>query len=124
MYGPGRLLKDLSDIGYMVESVIVEKTTYAIIPGYEIDFGRFKGRVIDLGIPSTPDFPRTPPASIHVKAHPQLFEKTDSIPNVRNITDSPLGPDWRYWSRNLQWNNNEKSTRRLMNQVKGIFANA
>jgi len=124
MYGPTRLLNDLSELGYQIQSVTVGKTTYIIIPGFEIIFGKFKGRVIDLGIPSTPDFPRTPPSSIHVRATPQLFEKSDSIPNVRNITDSQLGPEWRYWSHNLQWNNHEKSTRRLMNQIKGIFANA
>jgi hypothetical protein len=124
MYGPERFLKDLFELGYRVESITASNITYAIIPGYEIELGKFQGRVIDLGIPSTPDFPRTAPSSIHIKATPQLFEKKDSTPNVRNIIDSPLGLEWRYWSHNLQWNNNEKSTRRLINQIKGIFANA
>ena len=124
MYGPERLLSDLSQLGYRVEEVAANGAIYAIIPSYEVEVGRFQGRIIDLGIPSTPDFPRTAAPSIHVRASPQLLEKTDSIQNVRNIIDSPLGPDWRYWSRNFGWNGVEKSTRRLMNQIKGIFANA
>ncbi len=124
MYGPERLISDLTDLGYRVEKVTVKNILYAIVPGYEVEVGRFQGRMIDLGIPSTPDFPRTAAPSIHIRAIPHLLEKSDSIPNVRNIIDSPLGPDWRYWSRNFGWNGSEKSTRRLMNQIKGVFANA
>jgi hypothetical protein len=123
MYGPERLFSDLVELGHWVERVKAKNIIYMVIPGYEIEVGRFQGRVIDLGIPSTPDFPRTAAPSIHIRANPQLLEKSDSLPNVRNIIDSPLGPEWRYWSRNFGWNG-EKSTRRLMNQIKGIFANA
>jgi hypothetical protein len=124
MYGPERLLSDLAELGYPVEQVVADRILYVVIPSYEIEVGRFQGRVIDLAIPSTPDFPRTAAPSIHIRANPQLLEKTDSIQGVRNIIDSPLGPEWRYWSRNFCWNGTEKSTRRLMNQIKGIFANA
>ena len=124
MYGPERLIRDLADLGYSVEQVTAGNIIYAVIPRYDVEVGRFQGRVIDLGISSTPDFPGTAAPSIHIRANPQLLEKTDSAPNVRNIIDSPLGPEWRYWSRNFGWNGAEKSTRRLMNQIKGIFANA
>jgi hypothetical protein len=123
MYGPERLLRDLADLGYAVEQVIASEVIYAVIPKFEIEFGRFQGRIIDLGISSTPDFPRTVASSIHVRANPQLYEKHDSIQNVRNIIDSPLGPDWRYWSRNFGWTG-EKTTQRLMAQIKGILENA
>lgn len=123
MYGPERLVRDLMELGYPVEKETAKNVVYAVIPGYEIEIGRFQGRIVDLAIPSTPDFPRTAAPSIHIRANPQLFEKSDSLPNVRNIIDSPLGPDWRYWSRNFGWNGVEKTTRRLMNQIKGIFAN-
>jgi hypothetical protein len=86
------------------------------------ELGRFKDRTIDLGIQATNDFPRTVAASIHVRANPQLLEKSDTVPNVRNIIDSPLGAEWRYWSHNFGWQG-EKSARRLMNQIKGIFEN-
>lgn len=123
MYGIERLLRDLSELGYPANQVTVNNITYAVISGYEVDIGRFQGRLIDLGIPSTLDYPRTAAPSIHIRANPQLLEKHDSVHDVRNIIDSDLGPEWRYWSRNFGWNG-EKSTRRLINQIKGMFANA
>ena len=122
-YGLERLQGDLVDLGYVIEKVIANGIMYVVIPDYEIVIGRFQGQIIDLGIPATPDFPRTVAPSIHVRATPQLLEKKDSIPSIRNIIDSPLGPEWRYWSRNFGWNGTEKSARRLMNQIKGVFAN-
>lgn len=96
---------------------------FAIIYGYQILLGKFTGRVIDLGIPATADFPRSIGSSIHIKANPQLFEKHDTIPGVRNIIDSPLGPDWRYWSKNFGWAD-ERSARRLISQINEVFKNA
>ncbi|RII28481.1 MAG: hypothetical protein CXR31_00945 [Geobacter sp.] len=124
MYGPDRLIKELLDLGYEVEKVAVANDKFfGVIKRYEVPVGRFQGKTIDLGIQATIDFPRTVASAIHVLASPQLYEKTDSIQGVRNITDSVLGPEWRYWSRNFGWQG-EKSARRLMNQIKGIFANA
>lgn len=123
MYGAKRLTKDLEGLGYIVEEKDVLNISYVVIPEYEVEVGRFQGRIIDLGIQATNDFPRTTASSIHVKARPQLFEKNDTQQNVRNIIDSPLGSEWLYWSHNFNWSQ-EKSTRRLMNQIKGILANA
>lgn len=123
MYGPERLRIELTDIGYTVEMMTGNEAPFAVIMGYEVPIGRFQGRVIDLGIPATADFPRTPGASIHIRATPQLFDYSDKEPGKRNIIESPLGPEWRYWSHNFGWQG-EKSARRLMNQIKGIFANA
>lgn len=123
MYGPDRLIQELLDLGYEIEKVVVNECTFAVIKQYEVPIGRFQGKVIELGIQGTADFPRTTAAAIHVYANPQLFDKSDSQPGKRNITDSALGAEWRYWSHNFGWRG-EKSARRLMNQVKGIFANA
>jgi hypothetical protein len=90
-----------------------------------VPLGRFAGRTIDLGIPATPDFPRTVGASIHVRCSPQLLEKTDSAPNIRNIIDSPLGAEWRYWSNNFAWQGEaERSAARLMSKINGVFERA
>jgi hypothetical protein len=124
MYGPERLHNDLVELGYTVEMVKGGEATFAIIRAYEVSLGQFIGRTIELAIPTTPDFPRTVGASIHVKADPQLFDYTDAVPGRRNIQKSPLGPEWRYWSHNFGWQGTEKSTRFLINQIKGIFANA
>src|SRR5262249_51063991 len=69
-----------------------------------------------------PDYPRTVGSSIHVRAAPQLFEY-GSVPGVRNVIESGLGLEWRYWSHNFGWTG-ERSTRRLISQINTIFANA
>ena len=124
MYGPPRLIADLLALGHPAEEHMApDGSRFAIIQGFVVSCGRFMGRHIDLALQATADFPRTVASAIHVRANPQLFDYQDSQPNVRNITTSVLGPDWRYWSHNFGWQG-EKSARRLMSQINGIFANA
>ena len=124
MYGVGRLLAELVALGYKPEEARVsDGSQFVVMKAFVVPCGRFADRIIDLGIQATPDFPRTVASAIHVRADPQLFEYSDSLPNVRNIAASALGPDWRYWSHNFGWQQ-ERSARRLMSQVNQIFANA
>ncbi len=124
MFGPERLLSDLRDLGYAGKLVVAsDGNNFVVIGGYEVALGRFAGRIIDLGMMVTSDYPRSVASAIHVKAEPQLLEKADTIPNVRNITDSALGPEWRYWSKNFNWNG-DRSTRRLISQINTIFKDA
>jgi hypothetical protein len=123
-YGPDRLLEGLQCLGFAVEKVVLQGgVIFVIIPAYEILAGKFGGRTIGLGLQSTPNFPITVHSAIHVKAEPQLYEPKDTIPQLRNITASALGPEWRYWSKNFCWDR-EKSARRLMSQINTIFENA
>jgi hypothetical protein len=123
MYGPERLLHDLVEMGYEAERVAcVDGTVYVVIRGFVVQVGRFVDRVIDLGLLATSDFPRTVGSSIHVRSTPQLLEY-GSVPDVRNIIQSALGPEWRYWSHNFGWGI-ERSTRRLLSQINTTFANA
>ena len=123
VYGSERLLADLKNLGFIAEIVASgDGNNYVVIRQYEIEIGRFAGRVIDLGILATPDYPRSVASAIHVKAEPQLLEK-GNVPNVRNITDSGLGTDWWYWSKNFNWNG-ERNTRRLISQINTIFKDA
>ena len=124
MYGQERLQKELADLGYTVEMFNGGGSAFAVISGFDVPVGQFMGRTIELGIPVTPDFPRTVGASIHIKADPQLFDYKDSLSGRRNIIPSPLGSEWRYWSHDFGWQGAERSARLLMNQIKGIFANA
>jgi len=124
MYGPERLVEDLQGLGYAAVQVIAnDGTSFAVIPGFVVPCGKFVGRSIDLGLQAPADFPRSVASAIHVRSQPHLFDHGDSVPNVRNITGSALGGEWRYWSHNFGWQG-EKSARRLMSQVNGIFANA
>jgi hypothetical protein len=123
-FGPDRLIADLIALGYTVEKKdLGNGVIFAIVKDYLIEVGRFHDRVIDLGLQASADFPRTVHSAIHVRATSQLYEKSDSVQNVRNITDSALGAEWRYWSKNFNWTT-ERSARRLMSQVNSIFLNA
>jgi hypothetical protein len=124
MYGIERLVADLRDLGYEVREVTAPNgQKFAVISPFPIPGGRFAERLVDLGLQGTPDFPRTVASAIHVRANPQLYDYSDKVPNVRNITKSALGPDWRYWSHNFGWQG-ERNARRLMSQINGIFLNA
>ena len=130
-FGVDRLIAEITALGY--ESVYktevkpegaTETLSFAIIPDYEVQVGRFAGRVIALGVPAPPNFPQSVGASIHVLADPQLLE-LENVPNVRNIIASPLGPDWRYWSHNFNWAGaQEGSAARLLQQINAIFDRA
>jgi hypothetical protein len=93
---------------------------FAIIKDYQIELGRFAGRIIDLGLPALPDYPRMVGQAIHVKSEPLLLDRADSVSGVRNIIKSPLGVEWRYWS--FRFNAfPEETARHLMIQINGIF---
>jgi hypothetical protein len=124
MYGPSRLLSDLISLGHdAVEVRAADGTPFVVLRAFTVPCGRFADRTVDLALQATADFPRTVASAIHVRAFPQLFETSDSVANVRNITQSALGHDWRYWSHNFGWNE-ERRARRLMSQVNRIFADA
>lgn len=124
IYGASRLYGDLLALGHQVELITSPQgNPFVVFGAYEIELGRFSGRVIGLGVHATADFPRTVSSAIHVRTQPQLYELTDSISNVRNIQPSELGAEWRYWSHNFGWSG-ERSARRLMSQINQIFKDA
>jgi len=124
IYGEERFLKDFKEIGYTPELVKGgDGQTYAVFRDFEIEIGKFSGRIIDLGLIVFQDYPRIVHNSIHVKATPQLFEKSDTVPRVRNILNSGLGPEWRYWS--YRFNATPEDTAvNLMSQINGVFKRA
>jgi hypothetical protein len=121
-FGPERFIADLEALGHRVELVKAKGgEIFAVLHKYEIVAGIFSGRVIDLGLQCTADFPRSVHSAIHIRAVPQLYE-TGHIQNVRNVTASVLGEEWRYWSHNFGWSATcERSARTLMSQINGIF---
>lgn len=123
-YGPDQLIYELKELGYEPELVDSQNHLYVVIRNYVVQLGKFAGSIIDLGIPATPNFPQSVGSSIHIRSMPQLYEKEDSIANIRNIIDSDLGNEWRYWSRNFNWNQQKQTARRLMAQIAGVFKDA
>src|SRR5438093_1564567 len=107
-FGPDRFIAELDALGHSVERVQAKGgEIFAVLRDYEIVAGIFSGRTIDLGLQCTADFPRSVHSAIHVRAVPQLYEVVH-IPNVRNVTASVLGDEWRYWSHNFGWSANEE----------------
>ena len=123
-FGPDRFKEELATLGYQPELIIAsDNNKYAILREYVIPLGKFSGRKIDLGMLATSDFPNSVTSALHIHANSQLYEKSDTVPNVRNILDSVLGIEWRYWSINFNWDNGY-STRRLMSKINTVFQNA
>src|SRR5437773_6543276 len=113
MYGPQRLSRDLEALGFAITTMNGnDGQVYVVISGFEVPSGRFAGRLIDIGLMAVANYPQGVAAAIQVRAVPQLFETIDTVSGVRNIKESPLGPEWRYWSKNFNWES-EKTTRRL-----------
>lgn len=100
-YGVARLVTELRQLGFEVEPAQAQGQDFAIITGYEVPAGRFRDRVIDLALPAPPNYPQAVGSSIHVRSVLHLLDLSDTIPDTRNIIESPLGPAWRYWSYQL-----------------------
>lgn len=117
-----RFFDDLTALGYNPELQKVDPNQFfLILRDYLINYGRFEGRVIDLGLPALLDYPRLVGSAIHIKAHPQLLE-LQNISGMLNIINSPLGSEWRYWSFRLKAYP-EGTAMQLMNQINRIFKN-
>ena len=124
IFGPDRLRADLAAIGFHAERVSAQDgTPFVVIGGFEVPCGRFVGCVIDLGLQATADYPLTIASAIHVRSDPHLLDTSDTVPGRRNIIESALGPEWRYWSHNLGWSE-PKTGRRLISKVNKVFEDA
>lgn len=122
MPGPQELVDGLRELGCDARLLTAEGHTFAVIDGYEVLCGRFQNRIIDLGFLAPTNYPDSIGAAMHVRATPQLFETHDTQKRVRNILQSQLGPDWRYWSRNFGPGPHKPS--RLLAKVNAVFRDA
>jgi hypothetical protein len=117
------MLEEFSAIGFEPTEQDGEKgVPFVLLLDFEITLGRFAGRIIDLGLQATPDYPRTVGSALHVRADPQLLE-LGKVPNKRNIVASALGPEWLYWSHRFLWDE-ERSARQLLSQINRVFLDA
>ncbi len=120
-YGIEKIFSDIKQLGFNVEKINnVRGVDYVVIREFMISVGKFIGKVIDLAIPVPIDYPRTCGSCIHVKSQPHLLDKRDTLSGIRNIIDSPLGDEWRYWSFRFQISH-AHPTQDLISQINGIF---
>jgi len=90
----------LEKMGLPYDTVARDTVTIYRIEEYEIPHGRYAGKAVAIGIPVPQDFPNTAPYGLHVKSN-GVFD--EPIPAGDN--PSPLGSEWKFWSRNVNdWN--------------------
>ena len=125
MFGINKLMDDLLALGHLDVKHIQDPSgnSFALLPKFEVSVGKFVGRIVELAIPAPADYGRIVGAAIHLRSNPHLFEKSDSVAGVRNVTDSSLGSDWRYWSHRFEYYPVE-TTKHLMLQINGVFKHA
>jgi len=108
------LIRQLEELGYLADQSARDQGI-VIIKGFEIKAGREVGKQVDVGILGK-DFPFTPPAGIHVRPALPCPSKGD--------TTSPLGDEWRYWSRRLPDWQKDRSARHIISYINKVFLDA
>ena len=85
---------------------------------YLIPIGKNKGHEVLLGVNVQEDFPMNCPTGLHFNSG-GISEWKEP---VNNVSDSPIGAGWRYWSRTFpDWNRTEKSVKAFLAHVRNIL---
>jgi hypothetical protein len=85
----------IRSLGHTVEVITGnDSQPYTVVRDFVISTGSLAGRVCDVAVHRPPGVPYVLPAAIHTR--PVLIPK-----GTRNTQDSPIGPEWQYWSRRL-----------------------
>jgi len=85
---------------------------------YTVPVGRNKGKEVLLGFPVQDDYPMNCPAGLHFNAS----GITDWREPTQNVSDSPLGSGWRYWSRRFpDWNRTDRTVKTFLAHVRNVL---
>jgi hypothetical protein len=114
------IIIQMQALGYIVQELAPGFITF----DYEIPIGKFYGQKVSIAFQCDNGFPMNPPAGgPHFK--PLLLPKSGgggSHP-FGAIHDSPLGPEWEYWSRPFsEWNRTDRSVKTYMAHIKNLLA--
>lgn len=91
--------------------------TFAVYADVRIETGRFSGTTLSrLALP-IPDDPMLPPPGVHTMPHLAVIGE-------RNVHQSPLGPEWAYWSRPIPGYTPAQGVPRMLSHVRSIFRDA
>jgi hypothetical protein len=89
----------LRRIGYVVEQLTGnDGAPYIVIRDYQVMRGSLAGRTCDVAIQRSPSVPYVAPPAIHTR--PALVSM--DMTNPLRTQQSPIGPEWQYWSRVLR----------------------
>lgn len=114
----GDFIDQLRALGFEVESVGPDQVVFP----YLIDVGPRAGEPIRLGFVVPGDYNLSCPSDPHVS--PRLFpNQSGGLHPTGGIHDSPLGPDWQYWSRPLkEWAQTTRNARAYMAHIRHLLA--
>lgn len=89
---------------------------------YMIPVGRFQGKEVRIGLMVNDDFPATPPPGPHISPRLLPLNNVSKEHPQGGIHESPLGPDWQYWSRPFaNWKETDKTVRSYMAHLRKLF---
>jgi hypothetical protein len=108
-------INQLNALGYSTQ----ELSNSFVVFEYAIPIGRNSNKLVDIAFQVTNDFPMNCPPGPHFKS---IGIEGWCEPR-NNIHASPLGNDWRYWSRPFpDWNRTERSAKSYMAHIKNLLA--
>jgi hypothetical protein len=106
-------VNQLKALGYSTQ----EFSNNVVAIEYVVPVGKNKGMATLLGFPVGDDFPMNCPAGLHFKTSEPGWQEPRE-----NVSDSPLGSQWRYWSRRFpDWNRTDRSVKTFLAHVRNIL---
>lgn len=107
-------INELKDLGYETQ----ENPNGMVVFNYTIPIGKNKGKTLKIAFQVSNDFPMNCPPGPHFES--AKVENWIEPPN--NIHASPLGADWRYWSRPFpDWNRTQKTVKIYLAHIKNLL---
>lgn len=90
---------------------------------YEVPVGKFQGQNVQMAFQVHDSFPMTPPPGPHFKPLLLPISGGGGAHPYGAIHNSPLGPEWEYWSRPFKdWNRTDKTVRTYLAHIKNLLA--
>jgi len=108
-------INQLEALGYSTQELLNGMIGF----NFTIPMGKNSGKNVELALQVPNDFPMNCPPGPHFKS--QGLDGWVEPPN--NIHESPLGSDWRYWSRPFpDWNRTQRSAKSYLAHLKNLLA--
>lgn len=121
MFGKEAFIEGLRQLNYSPEDRGENRVAF----GYTIGAGRFKDKVITVGIEVPPDFNVTCPTGPHIS--PRLIPINTNAPGNDRAAESPnFGAEWQYLSRPFRdgtdgWNRTSRDVKAYLRHVRNIL---
>lgn len=113
--GKADFINQLKVLGYSTQ----ELSHGMISVKYIIPIGKNSGKTVELALQVPNDFPMNCPPGPHFRSTCIL----DWVEPNKNIHASPLGSEWKYWSRPFpDWNRTQKTVKSYFAHIKNLLA--